>query len=561
GNINFELVDVAEAVTDTFRDELTDNDNGLRGKTVELYLGYKDLAWTDYRLEQTQVIDKSVTYIDGIYKVSCRDIQREARKQIFELPKTRLAAAVSVSDSSIDVHDTSGFTLVPHGTSYTLNPSVSIVYFKIKAGDGFEICSATGMTATSFTGVVRGLFGTDNLTHEIGDNESSSPEVTEYIYLEMPAVKLVYALLTGDLIGQGATLPDHYHIGISADWVDIDAFTGIGELYDSSDDTLGLLTRFQGLTKTDGKRFVEQQLLLLAGCVTPVLPNGKLSLKVVGSVLTGAAYAAELNETNIVKYSALNYDLSAIKNQLEIFWSWLELQNGEKDYYRINRVVDLVSIERFGETIEKPLKFLGLHGERHTTSIIDKMFDVFRDRSAGAAARLSLDVLPSMNNIEVGDVVRVSLDALRDHTGLNTFDRAMEVQGITIDQLSQSVKLQLFGSTQQAGIIESGDITTLPDEWYCDEDFTEMTELSTVLTINGSNQVTANGTITGDNSAPGGGSSTTDYIARWSFDQIVGGGGLGENDLQDGRDLMIVDASDYDPLAPGSVQCLRTTGD
>jgi len=161
------------------------------------------------------------------------------------------------------------------------------------------------------------------------------------------------------------------------------------------------------------------------------------------------------------------------------------LQNGEKDFYRINRIIDSDSITRYGETAAKPMKFYGLHGSRHTIAIISHIFDVFRDRVAGAAARLTLNVLPSMNNIEVGDIVNVNLQALRDHTGLNTFNRSMEVQAITIDQLTQSVKLTLYGSTQGAGIIEYGEETTLPDEWYCDESATEMTDLSTVLTITG----------------------------------------------------------------------------
>jgi len=330
GAINFELIDVAEAVTTVFRDQL-DDDNGLRGKTVELYLGYIDLGWNDFRLEQTQIIDKSMSYKDGVYRVQCRDIQREARKQIFEIPKTRLAADVSIGDSTIDVFDASGFEPVTHGTSYTQDPSTSIFYFKIKKGDGFEICSATGATATSFTGVSRGLFGTDETTHTIKNSENSSPEITEYIYLEMPAVKLIYALLTGVLVNESASLPDHYHLGIQEDWVDLSAFTGIGtDLYDHEDDQNGLVTRFQGLTKTDGKRFIEQQLLLLSGCVTPILPNGKLSLKKVGSVLTGASYVDELDESNIVNYSPVNYDLSNIKNNLDIYWSYLELQKKSK---------------------------------------------------------------------------------------------------------------------------------------------------------------------------------------------------------------------------------------
>ncbi len=100
GSMSFDLIDLANAITNKFRTELDTNDVGLRGRTCSFYLGYKSIVhgvqdtgpastsdnpdFDEFVLFQTQII-RNVDTKDGKYTVHCADIQRETKKQIFTL--------------------------------------------------------------------------------------------------------------------------------------------------------------------------------------------------------------------------------------------------------------------------------------------------------------------------------------------------------------------------------------------------------------------------------------------------------------------------------------------
>lgn len=495
GDISFEVIDKAEAFTGALRSRL-DSDEGITGKFVELYSGFEGLDFSDFRLEQTQVIDKELTHNGGTYAVKCRDIQRQLRKDIFDQAKTRLSASVGKTDTTIPVYDTSSFEPNPHGPSYGDAPNQSVYYFKIKYNNGFEICRATGKTATSFTGVTRGVLGSKALSHTApaDANPSNGPEIIEYIYLELPALKLAYAILTGKILGTADTIPSGWHLGVPEQYVDLDSLQNIGtDLFDPSDDTKGFITPFYALSKTDGKRFIEKEILLLAGVFVRVLATGELGFKRMSGVLSDADYIDTLDASNITKAGDLVHDLKGTRNVLDIHWSWLEYPGEKAKFYRRDALLDPKSIERHGLSEVERLQFKGLHNSRHTYTTLKNKFDALRDRFAGPPQRLKLSVLPSKGNLEIGDLVRVNLSHLRDFADDGTFDRTMEIQQIKINQVTGSVDLDLFGSSDQAGPIADGANYTLPDGWY----ISEGTNAGTPLSIDGAGTLTADGTLTG----------------------------------------------------------------
>ncbi|MCX2803384.1 hypothetical protein OQJ68_16530, partial [Microbulbifer thermotolerans] len=83
-----------------------------------------------------------------------------------------------------------------------------------------------------------------------------------------------------------------------------------------------------------------------------------------------------------------------------------------------------------------------------------------------------------------------------------SLDRAMEVQRISVDQVTGAVTVDLFGSYQPAGYIpdQPGASTSaeLPDSWY-EAEGTEMTAAG--LSIDSSGFLTADGTLTGSASS------------------------------------------------------------
>lgn len=497
GSIDFSLVDRNATVSAVFTQKLL-NLQGLRHKFVRLYSGVYGLAWADYRLEQTQIVSDQVSYDAGAYKVKCEDVQRTLRKDVFVLATTTLSQSLGAPDPAhptatftVNVLDTSKFQPCVHGTSFTDAPGATVYYFKIKLQDSFEILRATGKTATTFTGVTRAVLGSVGGSYDVTSSDNA-PAVEEYVYLEMPAPELAYVLLTGQRPTQpGLIIPDAWHLGIPTAYVDAAQFMAVGtDLYDSTDETKGFITRFEGLSKTDGKAFIEKEILLLCGAFMPVGADGKLGLKRMVGVLTDSAYVAHLDETSITKASALTQDNKVICNDITINWDYLE-RGAFKQFFHHDRLIDAVSQQVYGIADPMNLSFRGLHAARHTFGTIKGRFDLLRDRYAGPPLRLTISALPSQNRLEVGDVIRVTLPSVRDFAGKTiSLDRSFEIQSVKIDQSSQVPSYELFGSSAKAAPANDGMSYALPDAAYITG-----TALTTKVGIDGNGFSTGNGSI------------------------------------------------------------------
>ncbi|WP_406828112.1 hypothetical protein [Microbulbifer sp. ARAS458-1] len=499
GAINFELVDVGGVFTDTLRNQLQAG-NGIKGRTVRLYQGGAGMDWADFRLEQTQVAEESLGYDHGRYRVRCRDIQREMRKDIFVPRSTRLAADFPKGAGTLSVYSTADFEPCPHTASFGDAPGQTVYYLKIKYQNGWEVVRATGKTGSTFTGVTRGLFGTVEYDHTVPteNDDDKGIEVEEFIYLELPAPALAYALLTGKILGTSDLLPANWHLGIDPSLVVADEFENIGtDWYKPGDYTKGVILRFDGLAKTDGKKFIEQEINLLMGAYMPVNAAGQLGYRRMTGVLADAGTVATITADDVLSLGELQQDLAALRNIFSIQWAWYEAPGFDGRFLRSNVLADADSIAHHGESKPQALKFRGLHNSRHTFTTLKNRFDALRDRFAGPPLRLRLSLLPSNNDIEVGDVVRVTLPQVRDYTSSGTLDRAMEVQRVSVDQVSGGVQVELFGSTQKAAPIADEAASTnaeLPDGWYSAEG-TAMAAAG--LTIDGSGFLTADGTLDG----------------------------------------------------------------
>lgn len=714
GNITFKAVDLASAITSQLGSQLVLG-RSTRRQRVRVYVGYEGFAWADYALVQTQLVT-DIAYDEGTYTFRCMDIQREMRKEIFEKAKTTLSASLDAVGTTVNVYDTSAFSMVAHGTSYSDAPSTTVGYIKIQD----EVIRYTGLTSTSFTGCTRGALNTRAVEHAIDPNATADRRtaVEEYIFLEMPAPKLAYALLTGDIpgfalklssassqmvtiahtasmdvitadwtveawykptsfpsgepcivsrvypaasgtvpfklevdasaavragffsagwyeattaaaalqagtsyhlvgikrgttlevwingsliastpgvpaatpvnntsdirigrrwdsaeyldglvdgvriysralsvtevaqhaqsifsnetgligkwnfdegtgttaadtsgngnngtlvngptwapllaMGGGYRLPTKWNLGIAASYVQPSDFTSKADLWDTLDDRNGFVVRFEDLDKGDGKKFIESELALLCGAYMPVYATGALGFKRMANILAGASYVKELNHDNASNIGQLLHDFDSLHNLLQVSWNWEPLSSA---FTRVNLLVDQNSITVHGKSDPLKLEFRGLHGSRHSSVMLATRFDALRDRYSGPPLRLSLDLVPSMNAIEIGDVVRVRLPNTRDIVSNGSLDRSFEVQGVKIDWISGAVKVDLFASSQAPGALApTTDATVLPSSWYT----ATGTDLSTVLTITGSNpgHVSANGAITGGsdmNAAP-----------------------------------------------------------
>lgn len=478
GTLAFSVVDLSSSFTSEARSKLGDG-KGLRGKEVRLYVGYEGLDFTQFQRFQTQVV-ADASFDEGVYTVQCRDITREQRKEIFEPKQTTLRDSISATASTIPVYVTSGFNTVFHGPSYSDAPSATVGYIKIDS----EIIRYTGKTADTFTGCTRGVLNSRAVEHQVdaGTTADRRPKVEEFVYLELPAAKLAYAILTGVLYGDAATLPSHWHLGISTSWVRLSDFTGIGaDLWEPALDTSGFVARFTALKKTDGKKFLESELYQLLGCYSPIYSDGTLGLRRMNHVLADAPYVVELNENNCVSWSALKHEMDGMHNVFRVNWNW----DGEQ-FTRRNVFIDEDSAAINGEAPTKELSFKGLHGARHTDAIVRVRMDALRDRYTYPPLTMTVTVLPSLNRLEVGDIVRVRLATVRDFTGTGAgIDRSFEIQQKSEDFTTGNVELSLFGSTGRASVdAPTADTSPLPDAYYTGTG-TNLTSVCTISVVGG----------------------------------------------------------------------------
>jgi len=517
GSIKFECLDIG--LTELQRTKLTAGD-GLNSKRVRVYAGYSGMLWSDFQLVQTQVVNSSIQYKDGVYTFQCADIQRVMRKKIFTPKETSLVTSITATDDSISVFSTSDFELVYQvpsvggktllrGLQSETNDDESIKYpsligidkiglIKIENDDDFEIAlwTAKDDATNTFSGLIRGIFGTTALPVNVdaGATNQNAPKITEYIYLEMPAVKAIYALMTGSLYGHaGEFIPDHWNLGISTDYIQTSAFINIGsDIWDLTDDDKGYPISIRGPEEEDGKKYIEENIFYMLGIYAPILSTGELSLKRIDYVGSKGSYDRLLNETNIVKYSDLKIDLKSIINRFILKWNWDERRD---KFTRTSIFFDQNSIDIHGASDNKVVELKTLHGSRSSDYLIGLQFDAIGSRYSHPPLLLSLDLTPDQNDLEVGDVVRVNLPYIEDPTSelSETLNRNFEVQSVKHDWITGNVKVQLFGSSANGNITSSLNTDTVSDAFISSQG-TEINETNFPGQVSSSGGIT---TVTG----------------------------------------------------------------
>lgn len=466
GNIDFTVLD--DGLTDLQREKLAEG-KGLRKKVVQSFIGWESIAWNEYILTATQLVEE-VSYSDNAYRFRCADIQRELRKDIFVQAETRLAATLRPEDDVIEVFSTDGFEMYQHPIVDDAEFSgQKIGLLLIEEEDYVEIASYTGKSGSSFTGVTRGLLNTSPIEIEIsGDTDrDNAPKITEFVYLEMPAPMLAYALLTGYILGYpGEMLPESWHMGVTANFIRTSEYEGIGpDLWDQENPSRGRVLRFAGEEKVDGKQFVEEQIFRAMGCYAPIYSDGQLGLRRQTRILSQAGYDRLLNEDNVVSAGDLKHDMKALANVIVVDWNY---DWRAKETTRSHRLIDAASIQKHNTSDPLEIELRGIFGSRHTTETIKTIMDEQRDQYAGPPLVTSLTLTPDQNDLEIGDIVRVQLEIIQDYSGsVGPIDRNFEVRQIKTDWITGAVRVDLFGSSEAPGYIppiEAG--SAIPDDAY-----------------------------------------------------------------------------------------------
>ena len=490
------------AVTAKINEKLTGGD-GLRGKVIRVYVGYNGMPFSKYDLRLTYIVD-SISYMDGKYTIKMSDVQRVQKHQIFIPDETTLASSITNTDMIIPITtpDATKFPLVSHGAEWSVRPSEAVSYVKLKG----EVICHSGVSFDTTNGwhlavIERGALNTRAIDHAVGADteESRRPKIVEHIYIEGAAPKVIYALLTGVLLNGSSpenSLPDHWHLGINESFVRLSDFQNLGvDLWNTSNDT-GRFVRIENPKKQDGKRYIEKEMLLWMGCFMPIYSTGELGIRKLAGVLSDASYQAALNKYQIKSYSALTHDMRSVINSITVNWNWVD---SKKEYTKLNVFIDADSISKHQAANEKTYSFKAVHTGLHTDEDLLSYFDILRDRYSGPPLLMKLELMPSSGHLEVGDIVHVSLDQVRDFNTNTALDRAFEIQQVNTDWVTGRVSVSLFGSSQRAGELDRTTLATvLQDSFYSSAGSSMDSSDSPAgpLTIV-AGQVTVDGTLTG----------------------------------------------------------------
>jgi len=471
GTMKFKALDLN--LTDLIRTKLNE-DKGLKGKRVVLYKGYRGLIWSQFTRINTYQIDKSITFNNGVYNFTCADVQRSIQEKIFVVKESKITQSLSADDTEINLLDASGFQTVyqvPSATGLTLlrglqqqtdessNPKYptligvdEIGIIRIESSDGYELAIWTEKEGNKLKNLIRGVLGTKAIDVELSDDEGSQnqPSIKEYVYMSMPALKALYAIYTGSLYGHaGKFLPDHWHLGISTDYIQTSAFVNIGaDLWDLADDDKGFPVHISGREDVSAKKFIEENILYMMGLYPHINRYGEIKLQRSSFIGAAGSYVRLLNRDNVVSYSPLDHDQDSMINDILIKWHKDEKKD---EYTRRSPKQDSNSITRNGKSALKIVELDTLHGSRHSSNSIKYHFDSTFARYSNPPLRISVTLTPDQDDIETGDIVRLDLTEFEDYTNeAGKLNRNFEVQQVKFNKRSGRPTLLLFGSSQPA---------------------------------------------------------------------------------------------------------------
>ncbi|MGM0562829.1 MAG: hypothetical protein ACQES2_00725 [Pseudomonadota bacterium] len=503
GDVTLTLIDHDGSVSDHIATKRAAG-YGIRHKKLRLFLGYEDMPWEAYELLLTFIVTDHQRK-DGKITLKAEDIQRAERQQICVPHVTNLVQTVAADADLIPVAegDASQFPTVAHGDEYRIHPDQSVAYVRLDD----EIIAHTGIIDNPAGGkaldvLQRGAFGTIAATHEVDTEDAidQRPEIKEYIYIEGPALKVALLLMNGEY--DGDTLPDHWHAGIDADDVRITDYEEAGaDLWDPNTGD-GLPVSFAGLDNEDAKRLIEKEIMVWLNCYRPIYSNGQIGLRRGATILSDSPSDVTLTHDDVVDYSDIREELGDLANNISVVWDH-DPVTGEPR--RRTELLDADSIDQHGKAPLREFTFRGVNTSQHSQEQLNSYFDMIRDRHAGPPLTMSVTVMPHHANLEVGDVVRLQLDAVTDPVTDAPLDRPFEVQSVSTTWRTGARKLRLFASSQAAGTTEpTGAVPVLDDDFYAPpasgtnasgltaDDYKPLTDF---LTIDGSGEVTADGTI------------------------------------------------------------------
>ncbi len=466
---------------------------GTRKAIVRLYEACKGETFTDAHIVGTyQLYDDS--YQAGYITQTLKPLTLTTREKIFETYTLYVASGYSADQNYIDFVDltesrnedgsiTSLDEKVPlfaHNDYYSSHPysgdegaghNPSTVYsttteqarnsthekfgyLELTTGEivvhvGFSINGEDeyGRAIYRANIVERGALGTNATSASIDGDISKTENLSkakELIYLEEKGPELMSLVLTGYSINGNRVFP--WGLDIDRSWLDTAMLAWMNEW--------PLQKHIVRTSKSvNGKEWLESEIYPVMGAFLNNLPDGRMTAKPLVLPLEDTPSSVEFNHYNcrhIKDRFSFTRKLDEIHSHIITRWGYRETGDyflfEHNDYYDDSR-----ELYRGTEPLER--EFKTLQPGQHTDASISTLSQKLAMANAFERVRMKVKALPSMRYVELGDVVRVNFEKVRDMSSDRPSDvslnRAMLVTGVDPDAKTRQVVYTLEGYTRK----------------------------------------------------------------------------------------------------------------
>ena len=443
GNISLTVTDYKGMVSDIIK-AADAAGHGLRRQRISIFKMFKGMDWADRLLVRTmQVQDLKLSALNE-YTLTAADVQTQLKRTLFNPMQTTTGANIAASGAvSFTVVDARPFKLassVTYGSSGFILIDNEIMRWTVAAPNSFSIAAPD-----------RGLFGTVAAAHTLG------AKVDEVIYLnENPITMLLKLLESSGVAGANGTYdayPAHWGCAMDstndvaeADWLQVGRLlTGLSATAPAPSD--GLQFEFILNKGTSGKKFIEDSILKILGAFGFVRGDGKYSIRAyndIGNAIKENA-AVTLDVNNVVQWGDLSYNYQTLANQLWIDYDEQPKLSGK--YIRSSLFIDSASVKKWGDAPQ--LKYVAQGVPPQYVDQLYQRFHRVQARYSRPPMQIQLTLLPRMDMLEIGDLVRVTLP-IRDLFSGAALDRAFEIISTQLTPETGEIVIQCIAQPEVA---------------------------------------------------------------------------------------------------------------
>ncbi len=466
--VEFSTADLVPEIASRFS-----NGTGIRNMALTIYVGTRDIDWANFETLFPYTV-QSVSSGPLVTRLSAADPQRGLDAQLFEAP-TGIHLTKTLEDTQTD-----GYLCVAKvGTGS--DPELPVVYrdesHQVRPAEYYgvvrlqdELILHGELEFDEIDGwrvpiIERSALGSLRQKHEYDPDSSLDRQINvqPWVYLEGPALKVMYALITGEIWGTLETLPDWWHAGVSATKVNLSEYLAYPEIWDTNDDT-GRMVRINGPEPVRAREYLQEQLLVWVGGLMPVRSNGALGFKPRVATLRNAPADLTIGDDDILSAGDLEWDQNQLGNVIRVKWQRDPVRG---IYLQETLLLDSTSGDQHGYAPQTVFDLPFVHSTQSTQNRLIQFLNTWRDLYAHPPMEWEITVGPHLLGVTVGDVLRVNYPGLTDPTTGQPLVRTWEVLESQLDWNSGDIRLNLFSATGRAApVATTSSNQALPDSFY-----------------------------------------------------------------------------------------------